>query len=127
MGFGKGGPECPCRGPAAWSALLPSLHPLAPTASIDSLIVSATNQPEVVKSNSKRDWFRLPNWAFPVRPVRLPPDDDDPSVPLDTILAGRTKSPIRVVDLRAFLRGDEHVSVTSSQALEFLLTYNRLD
>lgn len=127
MAFGKHGPDCSCcKGPAAWSVLLPSLAPLAPTASIDSLVVSATNQPEVVKSSSWRDRFRLPNWALPARPVPLVSDDDDSPVPLDAILAGRTKSPIRVEDLRAFLRNDEHTNMPSSRALEFLLTYNRL-
>lgn len=124
MGFGKHSSDCACcKGPAAWSVLLPSLTPLAPAASRDTLVVSATNQPEVVKS-SKWDWLRLPNWALPTRAVPLTLDDDDSPVPLDVILAGRTKSPIRVEDLRAFVRNDNHVQKDSSRALEFLLTYN---
>lgn len=125
MAFRKHGPDCGCcNGPAAWSALLPSVAPLAPTASIDSLVVSATNQPEIVKSSSWRDWLRLPNWALPARPVLLVSEDDDSPIPLDAILAGRTKSPIRVEDLRDFLRNDDHTTMASSRALEFLLAYN---
>ncbi|CAE6472462.1 unnamed protein product [Rhizoctonia solani] len=111
-------------GPAAWSALLPSLTPLAPATSVDSLVVTATNQPQIVKSSFVRDWFRIPNWALPTRALPEVSDDDDPPITLDAILAGRTKSPIRVDDLRAFLRNDEHTNVASGRALEFLLTYN---
>ncbi|CAE6473553.1 unnamed protein product [Rhizoctonia solani] len=125
MAFSAHGPDCSCcKGPAAWSALLPSLTPLTTTTSANSLVVTATNQPQVVKSNSFRDWIRIPNWALPTRASPVISDDDDSPIPLDAILAGRTKSPIRVDDLRAFLRSDEHVTVTSVRALEFLLAYN---
>ncbi|KAH7337051.1 hypothetical protein B0J17DRAFT_452572 [Rhizoctonia solani] len=126
MAFSSGhGPDCSCcKGPAAWSALLPSLTPLTTTTSANSLVVTATNQPQVVKSNSFRDRFRIPSWALPTRASPVISDDDDSPIPLDAILAGRTKSPIRVDDLRAFLRNDEHATVTSVRALEFLLAYN---
>ncbi|KAG8715063.1 hypothetical protein FRC11_005929 [Ceratobasidium sp. 423] len=125
MAFSAHGPDCPCcKGPAAWSALLPSVAPLAPTTSVNSFVVTATNQPEVVKSSSFRDWFRVPNWVLPTRALPVISDDDDSPIPLDAILAGRTKSPIRVDDLRAFLRNDKQVTVASAGALEFLLTYN---
>ncbi|CUA68827.1 hypothetical protein RSOLAG22IIIB_03692 [Rhizoctonia solani] len=117
------GPDCLCcKGPAAWSALLPSLTSQATSA--NSLVVTATNQPEVVKSSSFRDRFRIPNWALPTRALPVTLDDDDSPISLDAILAGRTKSPIRIDDLRAFLRNDEHVTVVSTRALEFLLAYN---
>lgn len=126
MVFGKHGPDCPCcTGPAAWSTLVPSLAPLAPTASIESHTLSANNQPEVVKRSFIRDWFRLPSWVLPTRPSPDVPADDDTLIPLDAILAGRTRSPIRVEDLRAFLRSDEQESPVALRALEFLLTYNR--
>ncbi|KAL5632687.1 hypothetical protein ACGC1H_005589 [Rhizoctonia solani] len=126
MAFGAHGPDCSCcKGPAAWSALLPSLTSLAPTTSVNSLVVTATSQPDVVKSSSFRDRLHIPNWALPTRALPVIPDDDDSLISLDAILAGRTKSPIRVEDLRAFLRSDEHVTVVSIRALEFLLAYNR--
>ncbi|CAE6442746.1 unnamed protein product [Rhizoctonia solani] len=125
MTFSAHSPDCSCcKGPAAWSALLPSLTSLAPTTSVNSLVVTATNQPEIVESNSFRDRLRIPNWALPTRALPVPDDDDSP-ISLDAILAGRTKSPIRVEDLRAFLRSDEHDTVVSFRALEFLLAYNR--
>lgn len=126
MVFGKHGPDCPCcKGPAAWSTLVPSLAPLAPTASIESYTLSANNQPEVVKRSFIRDWFRLPSWALPTRSSPDVPADDDTLIPLDAIVAGRTRSPIRVEDLRAFLRAEEQESPVALRALEFLLTYNR--
>ncbi|KAF8754989.1 hypothetical protein RHS01_05719 [Rhizoctonia solani] len=126
MPFNGHGPGCACcKGPAAWSALLPSLNPLAPATSVDSLVVTATNQPQVVKTSFVRDWFRIPNWALPTRALPEVSDDDDSLIALDAILAGRTKSPIRVDDLKAFLRNDERTNVISSRGLEFLLTYNR--
>ncbi|KAF8607012.1 hypothetical protein BDV93DRAFT_604309 [Ceratobasidium sp. AG-I] len=125
MVFGKHGLDCPCcKGPAAWSTLVPSLAPLAPTASIESHTLSANNQPEVAKRSFIRDWLRLPSWALPTRPSPHVPVDDDALIPLDAILAGRTRSPIRVEDLRAFLRSEEQETPVSLRALEFLLTYN---
>ncbi|KAJ1303268.1 hypothetical protein OPQ81_011465 [Rhizoctonia solani] len=125
MGFGAHGSDCSCcKGPGAWSALLPSLTPSTSTTSANSLVVTATNQPEAIKSSSFRDRLRIPNWVLPTRAVPVISDDDDSPIPLDAILAGRTKSPIRVDDLRAFLRNDKHVTMASTRALEFLLRYN---
>ncbi|KAG8702052.1 hypothetical protein FRC08_003728, partial [Ceratobasidium sp. 394] len=121
MAFVKHGANCSCcRGPAAWSAL----YPLAPTSSIDSNSLSAHSQPEIAKSRPKFDWLRVPNWALPTRATPLAAPEDEPLITLDTILAGRTKSPIRVEDLRAFLRNEESPDVAALRSLEFLLTYN---
>lgn len=125
MALSAHGPDCSCcKGPVAWSALLPSVAPLAPTTSVGSLVVTATNQPEVVKSNSFRNWFRIPNWALPTRALPVIPDEDDSPIPLDAILAGRTRAPVGVSDFRAFLRNDKQIAAVSARALEFLLTYN---
>jgi hypothetical protein len=102
------------------------LYPLAPTSSIDSNALSAHSQPEIATSSSKRDWLRVPNWALPTRATPLSLADDETFITLDTILAGRTKSPIRVDDLRAFLRDEEQTNAVGCRSLEFLLTYNRL-
>ncbi|KAG9095736.1 hypothetical protein FS749_009909 [Ceratobasidium sp. UAMH 11750] len=121
MAFVKHGASCSCcRGPAAWSAL----YPLAPTSSIDSNSLSAHSQPEIAKSRPKFDWVRVPNWALPTRATPLAAPEDEPLITLDTILAGRTKSPIRVEDLREFLRNEESPDVAALRSLEFLLTYN---
>ncbi|QRW06501.1 hypothetical protein RhiLY_05500 [Ceratobasidium sp. AG-Ba] len=121
MAFAKHASDCSCcRGPAAWSVL----YPLAPTSSIDSNALSAHSQPEIARSKSKADWFRIPNWALPTRATPLAGPDDEPLITLDTILAGRTKSPIRVGDLRAFLRNEEGPNVAAVRSLEFLLAYN---
>ncbi|KAG9103808.1 hypothetical protein FRC06_007785, partial [Ceratobasidium sp. 370] len=121
MAFVNHGPNCSCcRGPAAWSAL----YPLAPTSSIDSNTLSAHNQPEIAQSKPKFDWLRVPNWALPTRATPLADADDEPLISLNTILAGRTKSPIRVEDLREFLRNEEPPNAVALRSLEFLLTYN---
>ncbi|KAG9123452.1 hypothetical protein FRC07_014920 [Ceratobasidium sp. 392] len=121
MAFAKHGPNCSCcHGPAAWSAL----YPLAPTSSVDSNSLSAHSQPQIGKSKSRFDWVRIPNWALPTRATPLITPDDEPFISLDAILAGHTKSPIRVEDLKEFLRNEEQPDVVGLRSLEFLLTYN---
>ncbi|KAG8893129.1 hypothetical protein FRC01_013766, partial [Tulasnella sp. 417] len=115
-----------CSAPALWKTVLASsVTRPEPAATAES------EQTQQVERNS----FRIPSWIFPSTSAERKGMGDvekgvrgtgsENKLDLEAILDGRTRSPVSMEDLKAFLRVERDNRLGELAALDFLVAFNR--